>query len=98
MASYFDRAWADLEPALADDPSADARMRADEATADFVDGVACRPRVAPDDLRGAGSPEDGVEDCLEPFRPFANGPIESVLPAIHAFAATVGVVGRRGSF
>jgi hypothetical protein len=98
VASYFDRAWADLEPALADDPSADARMRADEATADFVDGVACRPRIAPDDLREAGFSEDDVEDCLELFRPFANGPVGSVLPAIHAFAATIEVVGRRGSF
>ena len=95
--SYFDRAWSDLEPALTGEPFEAARDRADEATAEFVDGTPYRPRIAPDDLRGAGLSEGDVEDCLELFRPFADGPVGSVLPAVHAFAATVGVVGHRES-
>lgn len=95
--AYFDRAWDDLEPTLTGDAFSDARERADETTAEFVDGVAYRPRIAPDDLRGAGLSANEVDDCLELFRPFVDGPVGSVLPAIHAFAATVGVVGDRGT-
>jgi hypothetical protein len=93
--AYLDRAWRDLEPVFVDDPFSSAREAADETTASFVDGIAYRPRIAPEDLRSAGFSGDAVEDCRELFRPFADGPVKTVIPAIPAFAATLSVVGHR---
>ncbi|MFC7155825.1 halocarboxylic acid dehydrogenase DehI family protein [Halomarina halobia] len=91
----LDRLWGDVEPALESAAFDRACDRVDDLASGFVTGAPYRPRLAPDDLRGIGMEEDSIEDVQELFREFNSGPVETVLPALPVFAATVGAGGER---
>ncbi|WP_440007316.1 halocarboxylic acid dehydrogenase DehI family protein [Halomicrococcus sp. SG-WS-1] len=93
--AYLRTAWDDLEPVF-ESPAFDrACERAHEATEAFVDSVPYPPRIAPDDLRTRGTDEATITELQELFETFNRGPIETVLPALPAYAATLNVAGRR---
>jgi hypothetical protein len=92
---FFERMWADVEPRLERDAFADALERTDDLVSSFVDATPYRPRVAPDDLTGVWFDEETVADVQELFRQFNAGPVETVLPALPVFAATVDAAGER---
>ncbi|PSP55820.1 hypothetical protein BRC82_04360 [Halobacteriales archaeon QS_1_67_19] len=89
--AYLRTAWSDLEPAL----ESPAVERAGEATDAFVDSVAYSPRLSPDDLRSRGIDEETITGLRELLETFNRGPIETVLPALPVYAATLDAAGRR---
>lgn len=93
--AFLDRMWEDVEPRLRSDAFDAGRERAADLVDDHVESLAHRPRLAPDDLRSAGFDDDLVTDVRELFRSFNTGPVETVLPALPAFAATVDAAGER---
>ncbi|MFB6235242.1 MAG: halocarboxylic acid dehydrogenase DehI family protein [Halopenitus sp.] len=93
--NYFTRAWDDLESAFTGDGFAEAADRADRVATDHVDALAYTPRLAPADLRAQGFDDTLIEDVQGLFNEFNTGAIETVVPAIHVFAATVDVDGAR---
>lgn len=48
-----------------------------------------------DDLESRGMDGEAVSELQELFATFNRGPIETVLPALHVYATTLGVEGRR---
>ena len=96
--TFLERMWADVEPRLASDAFGAARERTDGMVTAFVDGAPYRPRLSPDDLESAGFGEDVVADVQGLFRRFNTGPVETVLPSLHVFAATVDASGERDAF
>ncbi|WP_435179896.1 halocarboxylic acid dehydrogenase DehI family protein [Halorussus sp. AFM4] len=93
--AYLRTAWDDLEPTLESDAFDRACERAAEETDAFVDSIPYVPRLSPDDLRARGMGDEQVSELQDLFATFNRGPIETVLPALHVYAATVGVEGRR---
>lgn len=93
--SFFERMWSDVGPRLESDAFESACERTDDRVASFVDAAPYRPRLGPDDLERAGFDEDTVTGVQDLFRQFASGPVETVLPALPAFAATVDAEGER---
>ena len=93
--AYLRTAWDDLEPTLESDAFERACERAAEETDAFVDSIPYAPRLSPDDLRARGMDDEQVSELQELFATFNRGPIETVVPALHVYAKTVGVAGRR---
>jgi hypothetical protein len=93
--SYLRTAWDDLEGVFESGAFVRARERTDDLVDEFVGTVPYRPRLAPDDLRGVGMDDDAIEGVQELFRTFNTGPVETVLPALPAYAATVDAAGER---
>lgn len=92
---YFTRAWDDLEPAFTGGGFDDAVNQANRLVSEHVDEIPSSPQIAPADLRDQGFSEDLIDDVQNLFREFNSGAIESVVPAIHVFAATLDVEGER---
>ncbi|MFC4549082.1 MULTISPECIES: halocarboxylic acid dehydrogenase DehI family protein [Halorussus] len=92
---YLQTAWDDLEERFESDDFDRACERADEVTGSFVDSLAYPPRLSPDDLRSFGMDDESIAGLQELFETFNRGPIETVLPALHVYAATIKVEGRR---
>ncbi|MFD1513287.1 halocarboxylic acid dehydrogenase DehI family protein [Halomarina rubra] len=93
--SFLDALWADVEPLVESDAFETARRDTADLTDAFVSSTPYRPRLAPDDLRGVGMDDDAIEGVQGLFRRFNTGPVETVLPALPAFAATVDAAGER---
>ena len=93
--SFLERMWVDVEPRLESDAFGAACECTDGLVEAFVDGTPYRPRLAPDNLESAGFDEDTVTAVRELFRQFNTGPVETVLPALPVFAATVDAAGER---
>ncbi len=87
--------WAALEDRFGGPAFELACERAGELTAGFVRELAYRPGLAPADLERAGFDEATVEGVQALFREFNTGPVGTVLPALPAYAATVGAGGPR---
>ncbi|UPV73050.1 halocarboxylic acid dehydrogenase DehI family protein [Halorussus limi] len=92
---YLRTAWDDLEPTLESAAFDRACERADEETDAFVDSIPYAPRLSPDDLRSWGVDDEAVSELRELFETFNRGPIGTVLPALHMYAAMLNVEGRR---
>ncbi|NHN57852.1 MULTISPECIES: halocarboxylic acid dehydrogenase DehI family protein [Halorussus] len=93
--AYLRPAWDDLEPTLDSEAFDRACERAGEETDAFVDSIPYAPRLSPDDLRARGMDDEAVSELQELFATFNRGPIETVVPALHVYAATLGAEGRR---
>lgn len=89
---FFEPAWADLRPALESTAHEEACSAAADRLEAFVDGVPYRPRLSPEDLRGAGIDADAVEDFEAFFGPFRRGavPVVRTLPLYASLADAVG--------
>ncbi|MEF8756971.1 MAG: hypothetical protein V5A33_01930, partial [Halobacteriales archaeon] len=91
---YLQRAWDDLEPAFEGAGFDDALEAVAEQIDDFVDALPYEPQLAPEEL--APRVDDGtIDDLQATFREFNTGPVETVLPVLPAFAATVDAAGPR---
>jgi len=92
--SYLDRAWGGLEPRFEGTGFDEGCGAVAELTDEFVASLSHAPRLAPDDLAGRFDEATiaGVQDL---FRTFNTGPVETVLPALPIWAATVDADGRR---
>jgi hypothetical protein len=93
--SFLERSWADLQPRLEAESFEEACGRANDLVETFVDATPYRPRLAPDDLQAVGFDEGTIQGVQELFRQFNTGPVETVLPALPVFAATVDAAGER---
>ena len=91
---YLDPAWEALEPRFEGPGFEAACERSAEVVESFVDGAPYRPALGPDALAAAGV-DDAGEEARELFRSFNSGPVETVLPALPAWASTVGSEGER---
>jgi hypothetical protein len=92
--SYLDRAWNDLEPRFESAAFGEACEAVAELTDEFVGSLSHAPRLAPADLAGRFD-EGAVSGVQDLFRTFNTGPVETVLPALPVWAATVDADGRR---
>ena len=93
--AFTERLWADLEPRLEAPAFESACERTSDLVDDFVDATPYRPQLSPAVLAEAGFADGTVADAQELFAVFNSGPVETVLPALPVFAATVGSAGDR---
>jgi hypothetical protein len=93
--SYLDRAWEDLKPVVTDEGFEQACEEASDRTDEFVEATPYRPRLDPDSLRAAGLDDGAISDLQELFDEFNGGAIETVIPALPVYAATLDAGGRR---
>jgi hypothetical protein len=91
---YLEPAWDALEPRFEGAGFEAACDRSADLVESFVDGAPYRPALGPDALDAAGV-GDAAADARELFRSFNTGPVETVLPALPVWAATVGAAGER---
>jgi hypothetical protein len=59
--------------------------------------MAYTPRLSPGDLRNVGFDDSVIEDVQALFREFNRGAVETVLPTLPVYAATVDAGGVRDS-
>lgn len=93
--AYLDRAWADLEPTVTGEGFDRACETARERTEEFVATTPYCPQLDPDSLRAVGFDDATVQDLQDLFREFNQGAIETVVPALPVYAATLDVAGSR---
>ncbi len=93
--SLFEPMWNDIEPAMRSDAFDEACDATGEAVEGFVDTVPYTPRLDPASLRTRGFDEGTIDELGELFRSFNRGPIETVLPTLPIYAATVDAAGER---
>jgi hypothetical protein len=91
---YLEPAWEALEPRFEGSGFDAALERGSAVVESFVDGAPYRPALGPEALDAAGVGDAG-EDARALFRSFNGGPVETVLPALPVWAATVGAEGER---
>lgn len=87
--------WTDLGPVLESSAFTRACDRVDELTDSFVTAVPYRPRLSPTDLRGLGMTDDEIEPLVELIAEFRYGGVQTVLPALPVYAASVDAAGAR---
>ncbi|PSQ02508.1 hypothetical protein BRC94_02125 [Halobacteriales archaeon QS_5_70_17] len=93
--AFLEPLWDDLEPVFEGEGFDRACERTAELVDEFVSAAPYRPRLAPDELRAVGFEDDTVEGAATLFQEFNSGPVETVLPALPALAATVDAAGER---
>ncbi|MXV60578.1 hypothetical protein GS429_00530 [Natronorubrum sp. JWXQ-INN-674] len=94
---YLGPMWDDLEPRLESDGFSTATNAGREAVTDYVDSLPYTPRLDPDSLEKRGIDETATEELGDLFREFSRGAIETVIPALPIYAATVDAAGKRSS-
>jgi hypothetical protein len=92
---FTERLWADLEPRFESTAFESACGEVTDLVDDFVDATPYRPQLSPAVLTEAGFDDGTISDAQELFSTFNSGPVETVLPALPVFAATVGSGGER---
>jgi hypothetical protein len=89
--------WTDLEPLFESDAFNRACEKTGESTADVIEAMPYTPRLSPEDLRNVGFDENVIENVQALFREFNRGAVETVLPTLPVYAATVDADGVRDS-
>jgi hypothetical protein len=92
---YLAPMWAEVEPRLESDAFSTAVTEAREGVTAYVDALPYVPRLDADALDRRGIDDSAIEELQGLFREFNRGPIETVIPALPVYAATVGATGRR---
>lgn len=87
--------WKDLEPIFRDDAFSAAVTEVRAAVTEYVDSLPYVPRLDPDALERCEIDETAIEELRGLFRDFNQGPIETVIPALPMYAATVDAAGVR---
>ncbi|MWG34607.1 halocarboxylic acid dehydrogenase DehI family protein [Halomarina oriensis] len=93
--TFLDTLWSDLDPVFEGEGFDRALAETTDLVDEFVGTTPYRPRLAPADLRGVGVDDTTIEGVQGLFREFNTGPVETVLPALPAFAASVDASGER---
>ncbi|MFB6311359.1 MAG: halocarboxylic acid dehydrogenase DehI family protein [Salinirussus sp.] len=91
---YLERAWTDLEAEFEGPSFETARAQAADHVDAFVDELPYTPRLSPADLAPLFD-DDTVTDLQQTLRSFNTGAVETVLPVLPVFAATVDAEGPR---
>lgn len=91
----FATQWEDLKPIFQSSAFDEACAATNELTESFVSGVPYHPRLGPADLRRLDLPEEQITELQDLFATFRYGGVETVLPALPIYAATVDAEGRR---
>lgn len=92
---YLAPMWNDVEPILEDDAFSTAVDDARAVVSEFVDEAAYVPELGPESLARRGIDEEGISTLQSLFRDFNRGSIETVIPALPVYAATVDATGKR---
>jgi hypothetical protein len=92
---YLQPMWDDVEPRLRSDAFTTGRTNAKAVIDSYVESLPYVPQLDPQSLRDQGVADDTIADLSELFRDFNTGPIETVVPALPVFAATMDAVGER---
>ena len=92
---YFGPMWDDLEPVLQSDAFSTAVTESRAAVTAYVDSLPYAPQLDPDTLERHGIDETAIEELQGLFRDFNRGPIETVIPTLPVYAATVDAAGVR---
>ncbi|QLG62246.1 halocarboxylic acid dehydrogenase DehI family protein [Halorarum salinum] len=92
---FLARLWEDVRPAFESDAFDAAVDAADDVVGGYVDELAYRPALSTEALTAAGFDREAIDEVAGLFREFNAGPVETVLPALPAFATTLGVAGQR---
>lgn len=90
----FDALWSRLGPALESGQYLAAVEAADGLVDEFVRGLPVAPPLRPEELGAAGFEDETIDALGAHFSGF-NSHARSVLPTLHAYAATVGSAGER---
>ncbi|KAB1189184.1 hypothetical protein GJR98_00595 [Haloferax sp. MBLA0077] len=93
--SLLDTMWADLESVLESTAFEAACVASWSNAAEQVSSLPYTPRLAPDDLRDVGLADDDISALQDLAEQFRHGPVETVLPAVTLYAATLGATGPR---
>ncbi|WP_339103314.1 halocarboxylic acid dehydrogenase DehI family protein [Haloterrigena salinisoli] len=92
---YLEPAWSDLEAVLESDAFERGRDDADAVVDDHIEKLPYAPRLSPTALSERGFDDATIDDLREFVRQFNRGAIETVLPALVVYAATLDVDGER---
>lgn len=92
---YLNPMWDAVEPVCRSDAFSTAVENARSAVEAFVDSITYVPKIDPDSLEQRKLDDEIVGDLQNLFRDFNRGPIETVIPALPTYAATIGVAGPR---
>lgn len=95
--AFLSAAWTDLEPLFESEAFNWACEETEESTADFIEAMPYTPRLSPEDLRNVGFDDSVIENIQTLFREFNRGAVETVLPTLPVYAATVDADGVRDS-
>jgi hypothetical protein len=93
--SFLTRLWDDLEGRLASGAFETACGRTETLVDEFVDGAPYSPQLAPAALDRVGFDAETIDGVQTLFRTFNTGPVETVIPALPVYAATVDAAGVR---
>jgi hypothetical protein len=91
----FARMWDDVEPLVRSTAFETACADARAVAVEFAESTPYAPGVTPAALAAAGFDEETITAVRALFDEFARGPVETVLPAVPLFAASVGAGLRR---
>lgn len=86
----FERMWADLASLLESSAFETACAAGRDVAVEFAESSPYVPALTPAALTAAGFDDDTVAAATALFDEFARGPVETVLPAVPLFAASVG--------
>lgn len=87
--------WEDLGPALQSTEFESACSQVNDLTESFVSSVPYHPRLAPSDLRRLNLADERIAGLQDLFSAFRYGGVETVLPALPLYAASVDAEGVR---
>lgn len=93
--AYLRTAWNDLEPTLRSDEFDEGCAAARGVVEGYVDSLPYVPQLGDEALRAQGLDEESTAELTTLFQDFNTGPIETVVPALPLFAATLDVAGER---
>lgn len=92
---YLEPAWDGLEPVFESDAFERATDDADAVVDAHLEELPYAPRLSPADLADRGFDESTIEELQDYVRSFNRGAVETVLPAIVVYAATLDAGGAR---
>ncbi|ADB61077.1 hypothetical protein Htur_2197 [Haloterrigena turkmenica DSM 5511] len=92
--NYLEPAWSDLA-VLESDAFERGRDDADAVVNDHLESLPYAPRLSPAALSERGFDDATIDDLRKFVRQFNRGAIETVLPALVVYAATLDVAGER---
>ncbi|WP_154326161.1 MULTISPECIES: halocarboxylic acid dehydrogenase DehI family protein [Haloferax] len=93
--SLLETMWDDLEPVLESTAFEAACVSSWSNAAEQASALAYTPRLSPADLRDVGMTDEDIEGLQGLAEQFRHGPVETVLPAVTLYAATLGATGPR---
>ena len=92
---YLERMWEDVEPIVQSESFTEGCRESRAVVEEYVESLPYVPRLDADSLQAQGVDETAIAELTDLFREFNTGAIETVVPALPVYAATLDVVGER---